>query len=121
MIRTFGLAGCFAGSAAKSTTGMSNISEARALIAGSVSRTRKSGKKGKFTVIGKISTQDCGWEEFFVHLLGKMAMERPPIRSAKRPKCDDFSIDFSLRLERVLVTPRKAPHGLGIYATTPIG
>jgi hypothetical protein len=68
-----------------------------------------------------MSPQDCGWEEFFVHLLGKMPLERPHIRSAKRAKCDDFSIDFSLRLQRVLVTPGKAPHGLGIYATTPIG
>jgi hypothetical protein len=103
MIRTFGLAGCFAGSAAKSITGMTNISEARALITGSLSHTRKSGKKGEFTVIGKISPPDCGWEEFFVHLLDKMPMERPPIRSAKRAKCDDFSVDFSLRLDFGLV------------------
>jgi len=95
MIRTFGLAGCLAGSAAKSTTGMTNISKARALIADSVSQTRKSRKKGEFTVIGKISPQDCGREEFSVHLIGKMPLERPPISSAKRAKCDDFSIDLS--------------------------
>jgi hypothetical protein len=82
---------------------MTNISEARALITGTVSHNRKSGQNGDFKVIGKISPQDCGWEEFFVHLLGKMPLERPPIRSAKRAKCDDFSIDFSLRQEGGLV------------------
>jgi hypothetical protein len=50
---------------------MTNISEARALITGSFSRTRKSGQNGDFTVVGKVSPQDCGWEEFCVHLIGK--------------------------------------------------
>jgi hypothetical protein len=39
---------------------MTNISEARALITGSVSRTQKSGQNGDFTVVGKVSPQDCG-------------------------------------------------------------
>jgi len=60
-----------AGSEAKSTTGMTNISEARALITGTVSRRRKSEQNGDFTVAGKVSPQDCGWEEFCVHFLRK--------------------------------------------------
>jgi hypothetical protein len=47
-----------AGSEAKSTTGMTNISEARALITGTVSHTRKFGQNGDFTVVGKVSPQD---------------------------------------------------------------
>jgi hypothetical protein len=50
---------------------MKNIKEVRALITGNVSRTRKLGQNGDFTVVGKVSPQDCGWEEFWVHLLRK--------------------------------------------------
>jgi hypothetical protein len=50
---------------------MTNISEARALITGTVSHTRKFGQNGDFIVVGKVSPQDCGWEEFCVHLIGK--------------------------------------------------
>jgi hypothetical protein len=50
---------------------MTNISEARALITGPVSHTRKFGLNGDFIVVGKVSPQDCGWEEFCVHLIGK--------------------------------------------------